>query len=583
MGRRVRGFAVALYVLLGSAGCSGSVQGEKDDGLTQVPPDPLAMNPMQPPAEQPPIGMPPLGPMIADGDADAVSDDIDNCPALANVDQLDGDADGQGDACDACPALAAAASTDGDSDGVGDACDNCAMATNADQLDTDSDGLGDACDGCVDAANADQLDGDDDGVGDACDNCPELENAPQADRDGDGVGDACACGNPIVLCEDGEAGPYGCLNVDLLSSFTPGDLDARNGNSVWGHVDAASGRETAIVGLDNGSAVIDVTYPLCPEVLGTLEPGVRSTTTRDVKVIGDYALVVAESQQHGLQVFDLRPLIDGTASGSVEPVAIYRGTAQQPVSNAHNVVTVEGGDHAYIVAAPSCSRGLHIVDMSDPLQPSFVGCYDQDPDLHDAQCLIYDGPDTEHAGREICLTFNGADSFSVVNMQDKTAPERLSITRYEGGRYSHQGWLTEDHAYLLLGDEYDELRNGDNTRTYIFDVSDLDSPSYLGAYTAESGATDHNLYIRDGLAYESNYQSGLRVLDVAGVAGGQLEEIAFFDTVPGADSSAFEGAWAAYPFFPSGTVVVNGINGLFILRLDDPRRLPEMPAAQRVR
>lgn len=584
MDRRVRCCVVALYVLLGGAGCSGNVEGEKDDGLTQVPPDPFAIDPMQPASpEQPPIDMAPPGPVIADGDADAVADGIDNCPALANADQLDSDADGQGNACDLCPALAAPASIDGDADGVGDACDNCPMLANADQLDTDGDGLGDACDGCPEVADADQLDSDQDGVGDACDNCPDLENAPQADRDDDGVGDACACGNPVVVCENGQAGPYGCLNVDLLSSFTPGDLDARSGNSVWGHFDATTGRETAIVGLDNGSAVIDVTYPLCPEVIGTLEPGVRATTTRDVKVMGDYALVVAESQQHGLQVFDLRPLLDGSASGSVEPVAIYRGTSQQPVSNAHNVVTVEGGDHVYIVAAPSCSRGLHIVDMSDPLQPSFVGCYDDDPNLHDAQCLKYNGPDTEHAGREICITFNGADSFSVVNMENKSAPERLSITRYQGGRYSHQGWLTEDHAYLLLGDEYDELRNGDNTRTYIFDVSDLDNPSYVGVYTAESGATDHNLYIRDGLAYESNYESGLRVLDVAGVAGGELEEIAFFDTVPGADSSSFEGAWAAYPFFPSGTVVINGINGLFILRLNDPRDVVEMPAAQSVR
>lgn len=519
MGRRVRGWVAALAVLWVGAACSGDVESTQSDGLAQPPLEPIdmvpvqPMQPMQPTQPEPvqpmqpmqpvqPVDPIPEVPVIADGDVDAIPDDADNCPALANADQLDGD-------------------------------------------------------------------GDD--VGDSCDNCPDFENTPQADRDADGVGDACACGNPVVLCEDGEAGPHGCLNVDLLSSYTPGDLDARNGNSVWGYVEASTGREIAIVGLDTGSAVIDVTHPLCPEVIGTLEPGVAATATRDVKVMGDYALVVAEARQHGLQVFDLRPLLDGSASGSVEPVAIYRGTAQQPVSNAHNVVAVEGGDHVYLVAAPSCSRGLHIVDMSDPLQPSFAGCYDDDPDLHDAHCLFYDGPDSEHAGREICITFNGADSFSVVDMANKAAPERLSITRYEGGRYSHQGWLTEDHAYLLLGDEFDELRNGHGSRTYIFDVSDLDNPVYVGAYTGDSEATDHNLYIRDGLAYESNYESGLRVLDVANVANGELTEVGFFDTVPGSDSASFEGAWAAYPFFPSGTVVVNGINGLFILRLNDPR------------
>ncbi len=573
MDRRIQSFARALIVLLGGASCSGEVAGSNDDGLMQMQPvDPAGMQPMLPVDQgMTPIDMAPVVPVITDGDADGIADELDNCSALGNADQIDADADGQGNACDLCPMLATPVLTDGDGDGAGDACDNCPMLANPDQLDGDSDGLGDACDGCPDVADAEQLDGDGDGVGDACDNCAELANAPQADRDDDGVGDACACGNPIVVCEGGSAGPYGCLNVDLLSSFTPDELEARNGNSVWGHVDMATGRETAIVGLDTGSAVIDITYPLCPEVLGMLEPGVRATATRDVKVMGDYALVVAETSQHGLQVFDLRPLLDGSASGSVEPVAIYRGTTQQPVSNAHNVVTVEGGDHVYIVAAPSCSRGLHIVDMTDPLEPSFVGCYDDDPDLHDAQCLKYDGPDTDHAGSEICITFNGADSFSIVDMEDKTAPERLSITRYEGGRYSHQGWLTEDRNHLLLGDEYDEVRNGHNTRTYIFDVSDLDSPKYLGAYTADSGATDHNLYIIDGLAFESNYESGLRVLDLADIADGELTEVGFFDTVPSADSSGFQGAWAAYPFYPSGTVVMNGINGLFVMRFNDPR------------
>jgi choice-of-anchor B domain-containing protein len=527
--------------------------------------------------------MMPAVPMIVDGDGDAVADGTDNCAAIANADQLDGDADGQGNACDLCPALAMPALTDGDGDGAGDACDNCAMLANVDQLDSDGDGLGDVCDGCLEVADAEQLDGDDDGVGDACDNCAEVANAPQEDRDADGVGDACACGNPVVKCEGGKAGPYGCLNVDLLAAFTPGELDARSGNSVWGHVDAETGHETAIVGLDTGTAIIDVTYPLCPEVLGMLRPGVNATTTRDVKVMGDYALVVAEARSHGLQVFDLRPLLDGTTTGSVDPVAIYRGTSQQPVSNTHNVVVTEGGDHVYLVAAPSCSRGLHIVDMTDPLQPSFAGCYSQDPDLHDAICQFYKGPDMEHAGKEICVTFNGADSFSIVDVESKSAPERLSITRYEGGRYSHQGWLTEDHKYLILGDEYDEIRNGDDTRTYMFDVTDLDSPKYIGAYTATTSAVDHNMYIADGLAYQANYEAGLRILDLAKIATGELTEIGYFDNIPSSDSASFEGAWAVYPFFPSGTVVFNGIDGFYIVSFKDPRAPTELPVAQSVR
>lgn len=39
-----------------------------------------------------------------DADGDAVADDTDNCPALANADQADGDGDTYGDACDCDPA-----------------------------------------------------------------------------------------------------------------------------------------------------------------------------------------------------------------------------------------------------------------------------------------------------------------------------------------------------------------------------------------------------------------------------------------------------------------------------------------------
>jgi hypothetical protein len=57
-----------------------------------------------------------------DADGDGIKDNLDNCPAKANLDQHDEDADALGDVCDPCPHLAGTA-VDGDGDGVGDACD----------------------------------------------------------------------------------------------------------------------------------------------------------------------------------------------------------------------------------------------------------------------------------------------------------------------------------------------------------------------------------------------------------------------------------------------------------------------------
>ena len=86
---------------------------------------------------------------------------------------------------------------DVDADGIPDYRDNCPNVANPDQLDSDNDGLGDACDNCPDKVNPDQKDADGDGVGDVCDNCPQTANADQKDTNGDGQGDACS-----IVCGD---------------------------------------------------------------------------------------------------------------------------------------------------------------------------------------------------------------------------------------------------------------------------------------------------------------------------------------------------------------------------------------------
>lgn len=71
-----------------------------------------------------------------DADNDGIGDSADNCPGVANNNQLNNDGDAQGDACD----------TDDDNDGVPDVSDNCPLNANANQLDTDHDGQGNVCD-----------------------------------------------------------------------------------------------------------------------------------------------------------------------------------------------------------------------------------------------------------------------------------------------------------------------------------------------------------------------------------------------------------------------------------------------------
>ena len=39
----------------------------------------------------------------------------------------------------------------------------------------------------------------------------------------------------------------------------------------------------------------------------------------------------------------------------------------------------------------------------------------------------------------------------------------------------------------------------------------------MGVYSGQSSAIDHNLYIRGSRAYQANYRSGLRILDITNV------------------------------------------------------------------
>jgi choice-of-anchor B domain-containing protein len=177
-----------------------------------------------------------------------------------------------------------------------------------------------------------------------------------------------------------------------------------------------------------------------------------------------------------------------------------------------------------------------------------------------------EGPDTEHQGKEDCFGSNET-ALSIADVTDKDSTIALANASYPNVGYSHQGWLTDDHRYFYMDDELDELQgNVDGTRTLIWDVTDLDDPQLLKEHLSENKSSDHNLYIKGNLMYQSNYLSGLRIYDISDVTN--PVEVAYFDTVPtGEDAPGFGGSWSNFPYFKSGTLVVTSMSeGLFILK-----------------
>jgi choice-of-anchor B domain-containing protein len=214
-----------------------------------------------------------------------------------------------------------------------------------------------------------------------------------------------------------------------------------------------------------------------------------------------------------------------------------------------------------------------MIDIRDPGSPTFAGCF-ADPATgrrktgysHDAQCVVYHGPDSEYEGRELCFGSNET-ALSIADVTDKANPAPISVADYPNVGYAHQGWLTDDHQFFFLDDELDEV-NGlvENTRTMVWDVSDLDDPILVAEYFGPTKATDHNLYVKGDRMYQSNNRSGLRVIDVSDPAN--PTEVGHFDTTPWSqDEAGFDGTWSVYPFFESGVVLLSSrLEGLFLVR-----------------
>lgn len=375
-------------------------------------------------------------------------------------------------------------------------------------------------------------------------------------------------GHPVL-----GSGAFPCDGVDLLSYLPPDELGGGfavgtgRGSDVWGWADPVTGREYVLAGMENGTAIVDITDAKRPLFLAHLPTSATNNLIwRDIKTFADHAFIVAESANHGMQVLDLTRLRDldpADAPVTLDEDALYTGFLR-----AHNVVINEDSGFAYAVDqrddAEGCGSGMHIVDINDPTNPTFAGCYD-DTRVHDAQCVIYDGPDGRFAGSEICVTSTGGGrSVGVVDVTDKANAVTLSITPYPNSGFSHQGWLTDDHRYFLHNTE-------STSRTPqgvdIFDLADLTDGQHLGFFENPAQSTQHNLYKKNRYAYQSNYKSGLRVYDTRNVAAGELSEVAYFDVYPPNDDPGFGfGTWSNYPWFSSGVVAVHGYQGLFLVK-----------------
>lgn len=385
-------------------------------------------------------------------------------------------------------------------------------------------------------------------------------------------------------CINGKADEFACNNMSLLAHIPLSDFPANPdaANDIWGHVDLNTDKEYAIIGLINGVAVVDVTTPTAPEIVGSISG--LSSAWRDIKVYQyfdtstlrwqAYAYSTTEADE-GLTIIDLNDLENG--------ISLVR--RQTTDISAHNIY-ISNVDYGLNIALTNQEPAVHILG-SNNFGGSFRSYAFSDPEIlgstysnssgtrsdytHDAASLVIDDAraqtdcvQTNNGNCLVILDFN-EDTFKVWDHTNKNQAIELSSSTYPNAEYTHSGWSSEDKQYVIVHDELDEQRHGINTTLNIFDISSLSAPLLVGTWTGPTRAIDHNGFVRGNRYYMSNYERGVTVLDISDPS--DPIEVGFFDTYPVSNNAGFNGAWGVYPFLPSGYILVSDINsGLYILQ-----------------
>ncbi|KAF4907578.1 hypothetical protein CGCF415_v007331 [Colletotrichum fructicola] len=396
---------------------------------------------------------------------------------------------------------------------------------------------------------------------------------------------------------------FKCKNMDLydfINHATLGspntDYRGKSGSSSWGWTDPDSGREFIVSGMFDGCAFIEI----LPEgkmlnlgFLPTYSPVGDRAYWHEIRPYKNYMLIGSELEGHGIQIFDMTKLLDidpseGPILFSNDKDLTGHFIETLPLGRSHNVVVNEEANYAVAVGVQprnvSCMGGLYFFSLEDPSNPVALGCDGQDGYVHDAQCLIYRGPDSKYFGRDICYGYN-EDTLTIYDVSDKKDSKIISRTSYEGATFTHQGWVNDVNwqEWLFMDDEYDEDELAGPAAdgypvTYIWDISSLEKPLQKGLFKHNVKGIDHNQYVVGDLLVQSNYGAGVRVWDISSVpedpTGNSVCEIAYFDiypeddSLPGGGAIQFSGTWSSYAYFKSGFIFVNTIErGAYLVKM----------------
>ena len=206
---------------------------------------------------------------------------------------------------------------------------------------------------------------------------------------------------------------------------------------------------------------------------------------------------------------------------------------QGSVSNVHTsdlwvYEGVDGRDYA-VTGTWGGDGWAYFWDVTDPTSPVKTDSIQVDArTVNDVKV----SPDGRYAALSREGASNRRNGVVLMDLSDPAHPT-IASTYTEGLTGGvHNMFATEDHLFALsAGDKY-----------VILDVTDLENPRYVSEYNHPDSRV-HDVWVHDGLAFSSEWGTGVVVVDVGdGRWGGSIENPVFVTNVPypvGATHAAF--------------------------------------------
>jgi len=245
---------------------------------------------------------------------------------------------------------------------------------------------------------------------------------------------------------------------------------------------------------ERGLAIMDVSDPANPKYLSFVGSCFTGNGARDVKVVGDYAYVVARpscGSDYGLVIFDV------SDKSSPTPVGTIFDNSTIPLKEAHEVY-VSGG-YAYVTS--NIDDGLAIINVSDVTNPTYVGGVTNSSSPLNRASSIYVQGDYAYIGG----TDNGGPmGLSIVDISDPTNPVEVGSLEDNASlklRYPHGLYVSGSYAYVAGTEGFN-----------VVDISDPANPFVVGDVTL--GSFMFHVVVAGDYAYVSG-SYGLRQVDIS--------------------------------------------------------------------